>query len=488
MPRHFLNKFGVFLCMGWSFASLFVAAVGAEPLTSQPAQASVTCEESLSPYLFRHSPAQAKPLSADRAKNARLKVQGGQTLSGAVTVDPAKNAYLPILAAALLSEEPVELLDVPALRDMETFLDIFANLGVGVSVNGRITTIDAAKIQTNIATCELIKTMRASILILGPLLSRFQAGMVGLPGGCPIGSRPIDIHIDALKKMGAEIRQTPDWILAEKQGRLKGSELNFSFPSVGATQHLIMAAVLAEGHTSITGAAREPEVEDLIRFLNERGAKITSDGRGTVRIQGVERLKHGSPFRAIGDRIEAATYIIGALMTGAQLEVKGFSPSHIQSVLDTLTAMGARLDIGADFVRVRKSPPLKAAHVVTGPHPQFPTDVQAQLMALMTQAHGSSSIQETIFENRFQHAAEMNKMGGNISVTGDRALIEGPSRIYGTKVKCTDLRGGVALILNALIAQGESELSDIYYVDRGYHRFLEKFSDMGACRMERVDE
>jgi UDP-N-acetylglucosamine 1-carboxyvinyltransferase len=446
-----------------------------------------SCELDLSPRLFRNQGALSAPaLSADRAKSARLKVEGGQSMSGTVRVSPAKNAYLPILAAALLNRGKTELVDMPELRDLETFMGIFATIGVKTSVKGRITTIDASDVQTNVATCDLIKTMRASILMLGPLLTRFGGSMVGLPGGCPIGARPIDIHIDALKKMGARIVENPDWILADVNSKLKGTEITFSFPSVGATQHILMAAALAEGRTIIHNGAREPEVDDVADFLVALGAKIQNDGHGNFIVDGVEQLNKNVRYTAIGDRIEAATYIIGALMSGTELRVEGFTPSHIQSVLDTLKKMGARLEIGADFVQVRASGRLKAVGIKTGPHPEFPTDVQAQIMALMTQADGTSVIQETIFENRFQHAAEMNKMGANIEVQGDRALIHGPTRLKGANVKCTDLRGGVALIMNALIAEGDSDLSDIYYVDRGYHRFIEKFAGMSACKMQRT--
>jgi UDP-N-acetylglucosamine 1-carboxyvinyltransferase len=448
----------------------------------------LACESMLSPRLFQNAPTKASPVSADRAKGARLLVQGGQTISGHVRVSPAKNSLLPILAASLLNEGRTELVDMPELRDLETFMGIFATIGVTTSQQGKITTIDASRVMTNIATCDLIKTMRASILMLGPLLTRFGGSVVGLPGGCPIGARPIDIHVDALKKMGARIVENPDWILADTTGKLKGTEIHLSFPSVGATQHVLMAAALAEGRTILSNGAREPEVDDVANFLVALGAKIENDGQGNFIIDGVKKLKKKVRYKAIGDRIEAATYIIGALMTKTELKVSGFEPSHIQAVLNALTEMGANLEIGKDFVQVRTGGTLRAISVRTGPHPEFPTDVQAQIMALMTQAQGTSTLDETIFENRFQHAEQMVKMGARIEVEGNRATITGPTPLNGAEVRATDLRGGVALIMNALIAKGSSEISDIYYVDRGYNRFIEKFEQMGAKGLVRREE
>lgn len=450
---------------------------------------SYSCNDLISSRLFDHFTTAYQPqLSADRSKSARLHVKGGQTLSGEVTVDPAKNAYLPILAATLLNKHPVRLIDLPNLRDMETFLEIFKTLGVKVEHHGNDVVIDASDIKTNIATCDLVKTMRASVLMLGPMLGRFQGGQVGLPGGCPIGSRPIDIHLTNLKKMGALIEEADTYVRGATWSTLKGTHLKLSFPSVGATQNLIMAAVLAEGVTTIENAAREPEGEDLIRFLNAMGAKITIRDDGIIEIIGVKELKPGVEYRAIGDRIEAATYIIAALMAKSKLMVKGFDPTHIQAVLDTLEQMGARLEIGGDYVKVYPTAKLKAVDVTTAPHPGFPTDVQAQLMALMTQAEGVSSIKETIFENRFAHAHELNLMGADIEIRGDTAFINGPTPLHGAGVRSTDLRAGIALVMSALIAKGDSVISDIYYVERGYNRFIEKFREMGAGQMIKADK
>lgn len=439
------------------------------------------CHEHLSSKLFNHFTTPYEPqLSADRSKKDQLIVEGGQTLAGEVNIDPAKNAYLPILAATLLNPHPVRLNDVPKLRDMETFLEIFKTLGVKVDHEGNDVIIDASQIKTNIATCDLVKTMRASVLMLGPLLARFQGGQVGLPGGCPIGSRPIDIHLTGFKQMGAVIEEADTSVTGLSSSRLKGAHLKLSFPSVGATQNLIMAAVLAEGTTTIENAAQEPEVEDVIHFLNVMGAKVRLLNNGFIEITGVKELKSGVEYRAIGDRIEAATYIIGALMTKSELMVKGFNPKHIEAVLDVLKEMGAKLDIGEDFVKVYPTARLKAVNVTTAPHPGFPTDVQAQLMALMTQADGVSTIKETIFENRFAHAKELNLMGADISIDGDTAFITGPTPLFGNQVRSTDLRAGIALVMSALIAKGTTQISDIYYVERGYNRFIEKFRQMGA--------
>lgn len=471
-----------------SLSIFFMGVIFCAPILAENVVLVGDCELQLSPRLFRHDSSTTSTISPDRAKSARLLVEGGQRLSGTVQVSPAKNAYLPILAAALLNEGRTELVDMPELRDLETFMGIFASIGVKASQKGNITTIDASNVTTNVATCELIKTMRASILMLGPLLTRFGASVVGLPGGCPIGARPIDIHVDALEKMGATIIENPDWIMADVPGKLSGTELHLSFPSVGATQHILMAAALADGRTVLRNGAREPEVDDVADFLNALGAKIHNDGQGNFIIDGVAKLDKQVRYTAIGDRIEAATYIIGALMTKSELKVTGFKPSHIQAVLDTLLQMGAKLEIGNDYVQVRAGGTLKAVKVRTGPHPEFPTDVQAQIMALMTQAKGTSTLDETIFENRFQHALEMNKMGADIKVEGNRATIKGPTRLKGAKVRATDLRGGVALIMNGLVARGESDISDIYYVDRGYHRFIDKFLSMGAPGLTRLEK
>lgn len=447
-----------------------------------------TCEQFLQSKLF-HDPSYSytPSVGADRSKDAKLIVEGGQALWGEVTIDPAKNAYLPILAATLLNRHPVLLKDVPRLRDIETFLEIFKGLGVVVAHQGDDVLIDASSIKTNIATCDLVKTMRASIVMLGPLLSRFQGGKVGLPGGCPIGSRPIDIHLTQLRKLGAQIEEADTYVSAQSFSKLKGTELRLPFPSVGATQNLMMAAVLAEGKTLIKNGAQEPEVKDLIQFLNTMGARITHHENGDIEIEGVKDLKPGVEYRAIGDRIEAATYIIGALMTNSELTVKGFNPEHLKPVLEVLKEMGARLLVDESFVHVYKSGRLKSTDAITKPHPGFPTDVQAQLMALMTQADGVSSIKETVFENRFGHAHELNKMGADIRIEGDTAYIHGPTPLYGNDVTCTDLRAGISLVMSALISQGPSTLSKVYYIDRGYNRFIEKFAEMGACQIKRIE-
>ncbi len=454
-----------------------------------------SCEALLGERLFdRRKSAKDPELQADRGKSEKISVYPNQKMQGVVQVDPAKNAYLPILAASVLSSGPIYFKNLPMLRDIESFLEILKFLGAEVSVIGNLTKIDPRSIQTNKATCELVRTLRASVVLMGPLTARFKGAMVGLPGGCPIGSRPINFHIEGLRRLGAYVVESGDSVSSGSidSSGLVGAEYRLPFPSVGATQSLVMAATLAKGQTILKNVALEPEVEDVFDFLNAMGADVQSDGRGTVVINGKASLPGGITYEAIGDRIEAATYIMAALMSQSEITVTGFTPSHIESVLDTLRQMGAELEIGADYVKVLKSPGLRAVDIVTGPHPQFPTDAQAQIMALMTQADGTSSIKETVFENRFQHVHELNNMGAKISVDGKVAKIEGPTPLHPAKVRCTDLRGGAALIASALVAnQGigqdpVTELSDTYYVHRGYYRILEKLNALGICQVSRT--
>ncbi len=426
-------------------------------------------------------------LSAGRGKFDQLIVQGGQRISGAVDVSPAKNAYLPIIAAALLNKNPVLLKEVPKLRDIETFLTILKKLGVKVEEKGQDVILDASSVKTNVAVCELVSTMRASVVLLGPLLARFGAGKVSLPGGCPIGARPIDIHLKSLKKLGAEVDEQEDFVAVGAEA-LKPNTVELSFPSVGATQNLIMASVFTEGKTVLKNIAQEPEIDDLIGFLNNMGANVQRSG-DTITIQGVKELAKNTSYKPIGDRIEAATWIMAALMSKSELTVKGVDPEHIASVLEVLMQMGAKFEIGDDFVKVLKVDGLTGTSVTTAPHPGFPTDAQAQLMALMTTARGPSSITETIFEGRMQHVAEMRLAGASIDQpTNNRAVVNGPTNATGANVICTDLRAGAALLMLALNADGPSTLNDIYYIDRGYDQFIEKLQKMGVCRVERINK
>ena len=337
------------------------------------------------------------------------------------------------------------------------------------------------------ADYSLVKTMRASVLVLGPLLARFGIASVSLPGGCAIGARPVDIHLMALEKMGAKIEIENGYIKAKCE-KLKGAVISFPFPSVGATENIMMAAVLAEGSTVIENAAMEPEIDDLADFLMTQGVKIEGAGTSRITIHGMElnSLKSNTtPYRVIGDRIEAATFIIAGIMGGGEVKVAGFNPSHLQFVLDTLVKMGAKLEVGANFVQVHKSPRLKGAMIETLPFPGFPTDVQAQMMALMALAEGNSVVTETIFENRVMHVPEMIRMGAKINLKGNAALIEGVDSLLGAPVMCTDLRASAALILCALVAQGQTEILRVYHLDRGYEKIDEKLTKLGA-KIQRV--
>jgi UDP-N-acetylglucosamine 1-carboxyvinyltransferase len=407
----------------------------------------------------------------------KLFINGPAKLSGNVQISCAKNAYLPIIAGVILCPEEMELVDVPNLRDIRTINKVLETLGVKVTSNGRNFKYDASTLTSYEATYELVKTMRASICVLGPLLSRFKQAKVSLPGGCAIGTRPIDLHLSNLEKMGAEIKIESGFVEAKTSG-LKGANITLDFPSVGATENLMMAAVLAEGETIIENAALEPEVTDLGNFLLSMGAKIEDLGRKTIRIEGIKKL-HTTSYRAIGDRIEAATYIIAALMTKSHVKVTHFVPHHLEFVLDKLEGMGAKLEVGEDFVEVFPSE-LSGVHLDTAPYPGFPTDVQAQLLALATQAKGPSIITENIFENRFMHVPELKRLGAHITLKGNNAVVDGGTPLKGAPVMCTDLRASASLILAALCAEGETEVRRVYHLDRGYENLDGKLQALGA--------
>ncbi len=412
-----------------------------------------------------------------KGKSERFLVKNVKKLHGKVAVSPAKNAMLPILAAVLLSDKPVHLTNIPDLRDMHALIAILEDMGVKVIKNGRVTTLLASNLTTNMADSDLVSSMRASNLILGPLLGRQGAGRVALPGGCPIGGRPMDIHLKGFEQMGAIITHGNDFIQGVSNG-LIGANINLSFPSVGATENIMMAAVLAKGTTVITNAALEPEIDDLANFLNKMGAKISGIGTTSLTIEGVEEL-HEVTYQAIGDRIEAATYLIAALMTGSKIRVENINPKHIKPVTNILKGMNASIKIEKNAVEVRKSK-LKGAKVTTLPHPGFPTDVQAQLMALMTQAEGRSEITETIFENRFMHVEHLRRLGANIIIEGNTAVIHGPTKLEGHPVTCTDLRASAAMVISALVAKGVTEIRDVFHMDRGYDHLERKMGLLGA--------
>jgi len=412
----------------------------------------------------------------------KLIIQGPCKLKGTVHVSSAKNATLPILVATLLCPYPVKFDAIPELMDVGTIIKILQSMGVKISKDGLVTTADASHLENQHADYSLVKTMRASVLVLGPLLARYGKASVSLPGGCAIGARPVDIHLMGMEKLGAKIEIENGYIKAEA-GKLKGAVITLPFPSVGATENLMMAAVLAEGQTVIENAAMEPEIDDLADFLIAQGVKIEGAGTSRITIYGttIDSLRAPSKnYRVIGDRIEAATFIIAAIMGQGDVKVEGFNPKHLSYVLETLTKMGAKLDVGEDYVHVHPSPRLKGIAIETAPYPGFPTDVQAQMMALMSTVDGNSIVSETIFENRFMHVPEMIRMGAKITLRGNSALVEGVESLSGAPVMCTDLRASAALVLCSLVAKGQSEIQRVYHLDRGYEKIDEKLTNLGA--------
>lgn len=417
----------------------------------------------------------------------KLLVTGPCQLKGSVHISSAKNATLPILAATLLCPYPVTFNKIPDLMDVGTILKLLQSMGVKVTKSGDEIVVDASHLDNQHADYSLVKTMRASVLVLGPLLARYGVASVSLPGGCAIGARPVDIHLMGMEKLGAEIQIENGYIKAKCE-KLKGTTVTLPFPSVGATENIMMAAVLAEGDTIIENAAMEPEIDDLADFLIAQGVKIEGAGTSRITIHGmdIKKLKApAKPYRVIGDRIEAATFIIAAIMSGGDVKVEGFNPNHLTNVLETLTKMGANLELGPDYVHVKKSNRLKGAIIDTAPYPGFPTDVQAQMMALMSIVDGNSVVTETIFENRFMHVPEMARMGTKVTIKGNSATIEGVETLGAAPVMCTDLRASAALILCALVANGQSEIQRVYHLDRGYEKIDEKLTQLGA-KIERV--
>src|SRR5580698_9628 len=416
-------------------------------------------------------------------------IRGGNPLLGTIQVSGAKNAALPAMAAALLTEEPVILEGIPQVRDIETTRKLLAAMGAEVELGyGRAhhrTTICCRNLASPEASYELVKTMRASTLVLGPLVARCGTARVSLPGGCPIGARPIDLHIKGLERLGATIRQEHGYVEASAK-RLKGAEIVFDKITVTGTEDLLMAAVLADGETVMKNCAREPEVADLADLLNKMGARVEGAGTSTIRIKGVAKLK-GAKHRIIPDRIEAATFIIAGALTGGDLNVSGCEPTHLGALLQKLEATGVKTKPGKQSVRVMGDNPLQASDMVTEEYPGFPTDVQAQYMALATQAEGTSIITENIFENRFMHAQELLRMGANIKIEGSRAIIRGKTPLSGAAVLASDLRASASLVLAALVAEGETIIDRVYHIDRGYENIEEKLRGVGA-QIRRIGE
>ncbi|MDT8068345.1 MAG: UDP-N-acetylglucosamine 1-carboxyvinyltransferase [Terriglobia bacterium] len=417
-------------------------------------------------------------------------VRGGNPLLGTVKISGAKNAALPAMAAALLTEEPVILENIPQVRDIETERRLLSAMGAEVELGyGRAqhrTTICTRNLSHNPeASYELVKTMRASTLVLGPLVARMGFARVSMPGGCAIGARPIDLHIKGLERLGAKITQEHGYVEARAE-RLKGNRIVFDKITVTGTEDLLMAATLAEGETVMENCAREPEVTDLANLLIKMGARIEGHGTSTIRIHGVERLS-GARHRIIPDRIEAATFIIAAALTGGDLIVSACDPSHQTALLQKLEETGVRVRPNGDSIRIIGDGPLKPADMDTEEYPGFPTDVQAQYMALCTQAEGTSIITENIFENRFMHVLELVRMGANIKVEGRRAIVRGKTPLSGAAVLASDLRASASLVLAALVADGETIIDRVYHIDRGYERIEEKLRGVGA-QMKRIGE
>ena len=421
-------------------------------------------------------------------------VRGGNPLLGTIKVSGAKNSALPCMAAAILTEDEVILENIPQVRDIETERKLLTSMGAEVELGyGRAqhrTRIKCAVLSDPVAKYEIVKTMRASSLVLGPLIARTGIARVAMPGGCAIGGRPIDLHIKGLEAMGATITQEHGYLEArcpnDGTARLKGAHIVFDKITVTGTEDLLMAAVLAEGETVMENCAREPEVTDLAHLLIKMGAKIEGHGSSTIRVQGVDKL-HGAKHRIIPDRIEAATFIIAGALTGGDLNISGCDPAHLTALLQKLEEVGVRLRTNGDSVRVMSDNPLKAADIATEEYPGFPTDAQAQYMALCTQAEGSSVITENIFENRFMHVLELVRMGANIKVEGRRAIVRGKTQLSGAAVQASDLRASASLVLAALVADGETIIDRVYHIDRGYERIEEKLRAVGA-QMKRIGE
>ncbi|QJA09716.1 UDP-N-acetylglucosamine 1-carboxyvinyltransferase [Romboutsia sp. CE17] len=416
---------------------------------------------------------------------AKIIVKKSNPLKGSVKIDGAKNAVLPIIAATLLAKGKSVIKEVPNLRDVHVISDLLRHLGAEVEYENKTLTVDATNITTCEAPYELVRKMRASFLVMGPLLSRFNHTKISMPGGCAIGTRPIDLHLKGFRCLGADVEIDHGFVEAKTE-KLKGCKLYLDFPSVGATENIMMAASLAEGTTIIENAAEEPEIVDLANFLNEMGADIKGAGTNTIRIKGVKELK-GAEHTVIPDRIEAATYMVAAAMTKGDITIENVLMEHLKPVTAKLKEAGCKIIELENAVRVIGPETLKPIDIKTLPHPGFPTDVQAQFMAMLTIAKGTGVVIETVFENRYMHVAEFNRMGANIKIEGRTAVVKGVDQLYGAKVNATDLRAGAALILCGLIAEGDTEIGEIYHIQRGYVDIDKKITALGG-NIEIVEE
>jgi len=414
-------------------------------------------------------------------------IRGGTPLHGEISTSGSKNSALPALAACLLTEEPVVLHRIPQVRDIVTMSQLLQSTGACLDMTAGALRVEARRVEHPEAPYELVKTMRASSLVLGPLVARVGRARVSLPGGCAIGARPINLHLAGLEQLGARIRQEHGYVEAEAPNGLRGASYTFDRISVTGTEDLIMAAVLARGETVLENAAREPEVGDLAALLTKMGASIEGAGSSRIRIRGVERL-HGAEHAIIPDRIEAGTFLIAGAITGGDLTVTACEPEHLTALVDKLRQTGVEVSsAGAGALRVRRDGQLRSVDMTTEEYPGFATDLQAQYMALMTQAQGISLITETIFENRFMHALELMRMGANIRLEGRQAIIAGPGRLTGAAVLASDLRASASLLLAALVAQGETMIDRVYHIERGYEKIEEKLSRAGAQIERRSD-
>lgn len=420
---------------------------------------------------------------------AKYIVEKSGPLKGEVLVSGAKNAVLPLMAAALLSEEECVIRDVPKLRDVALMKEILSSLGSEIKeLEDDILSIYTEDIHSTEAEYDLVNKMRASILVMGPLLARKGRARIPLPGGCAIGARPIDLHLKGFEALGAQLIEGDDYVeaVAGPQG-LIGETIYLDFPSVGATENIMMAAVLASGTTYIENAAEEPEIVDLANFLNKMGAKIKGAGTDTIKIDGVQQLK-GARHTVIPDRIEAGTFMLAAAITRGAVHICNAVPDHLKPLIAKLRECGVRIEVGDDDIIVRGDlGPHYATDIKTLPYPGFPTDIQSPFMAYLTTVEGSSTVIETVFENRFMHVAQLGKMGANIETAGNKAMVKGNAHLRGCQVMATDLRAGAALVLAGLVAEGKTEISEIYHIERGYEKFIEKFAALGAT-IVRVDD
>ncbi len=416
----------------------------------------------------------------------KIIVRGGNRLSGSVQIEGAKNAVLPVIAASLLASDGKSVIrDVPALSDVYTINEVLRYLNVDVEFTDNVVTIDASRVLKDEAPFEYVRKMRASVLVMGSLLARNGRARVALPGGCAIGSRPIDQHLKGFEAMGAEVKVGNGFIDARVKGRLVGARIYLDFPSVGATENIMMAATLAKGTTVIENAAKEPEIVDLANFLNKMGAKVKGAGTGTIRIEGVSSLR-GADHTVIPDRIEAGTFMVAAAITGGNVLIKGAVAEHLTSLIAKMEEMGVIFIEEKEGIRVIGPEELKATDIKTMPYPGFPTDMQSQIMALLLRANGTSMITETVFENRFMHVEEFRRMNADIKIEGRSVILNGPTNLQGAEVAATDLRAAAALVLAGLTAEGITRVTELYHLDRGYVDFHKKLQALGAD-IERVE-